>query len=142
MEGQELMFQDGRLLGLDKVLQFTDNLQQLPQLRNTNNRTIMTKFLRGGGIEGYILYPNYKHTTHPELVLLDPNDQIGLGKYVDIVDTDTGLLKGNYQIVDEDTKPLRTYDEIGFISDQEVIDNAYDTRLTFDKGLEQYKIMH
>ena len=134
MEGQELMFQDGRLLGLDKVLQFTDNLQQLPQLRNTNNRTIMTKFLRGGGIEGYILYPNYKHTTHPELVLLDPNDQIGLGKYVDIVDTDTGLLEGNYQIVDEDTKPLRTYDEIGFVSDQEVIDNAYDTRLTFDKG--------
>ena len=53
---------------------------------------------------------------------------------VDIVDTDAGLLKGNYQIVDEDTKPLRTYDEIGFVSDQEVIDNAYDTKLTFEEG--------
>lgn len=134
IKGKEIMFHNGNLIGQAKMFEFAQDLQRLSHLSNFNLNAINTKFLRGGGIEGYIVYPNAIHPDHPELVLFDPNDQLNVGKYVDIIDIPADTAESTYQLVSDEIEPLRTREDIRFVSDQEVLDNAFNTKTQFEAG--------
>ena len=134
IKGQQLTFADGNLTGLSKTYEFAQDLQNLPHLKNFNINAINTKFLRGGGIEGYLVFPNAIHPDHPELVIFDPNDQLNIGRYVDIIDTPAASAESNYTLIPAETEPLRTREDIRFVSDQEVLDNAFDKKVQLEKS--------
>lgn len=111
---------------------------------NKEPELVLNKFLRAGGIEGYINQPflSMKDTlTENErlaswITLFDPNDYAGIGKHVPIVKLDSGETIGQFQTVipGKDTPPLTKYEDLNLVSDQQVLDEAFENRLLYDKG--------
>jgi hypothetical protein len=106
-------------------------------ITDTPNKTLVTKFIRGGGIDGMIQHGhNFSYDNFPELMLFDPNDQMKIGRVTEIVDSTKELYdinKDQYKIVSPDEKPLRTVEEVNRNINQTKLDDAYSTRLNFQQ---------
>jgi hypothetical protein len=102
-----------------------------------SNKTLVTKFIRGGGIDGMIEHGhNMSYHNFPELMLIDPNDQMKIGRVTEIVDSTKELYdinKDQYKIVSPDEPPLRTVEEVNRNINQTKLDDAYSTRLNFQQ---------
>tara|TARA_R100000458_G_scaffold5219_1_gene4251 strand:+ start:1412 stop:8209 length:6798 start_codon:yes stop_codon:yes gene_type:complete len=100
----------------------------------------VTRMLRGGGIEAFVDNPNMWHGNFEEFILLDPNDQAGVGRAVDIIDIDEETYRlnpDNYSIIspaEQQLSPLRNYDEIDKNIKNTALDEAYDIRIDFETG--------
>jgi len=106
-------------------------------ITGTSNKTLVTKFIRGGGIDGAIeVGHNMNFHNFPELMLFDPNDQMKIGRVTEIVDSTKELYdinKDQYKIVSPDEPPLRTVEEVNRNINQTKLDDAYSTRLNFEQ---------
>lgn len=107
-------------------------------ITGSSNKTLVTKFIRGGGIDGAIqVNHNLSYNNFPELMLFDPNDQMKVGRVTEIVDSTKELYdinKDQYKIVSPDEPPLRTVEEVNRNINQTKLDDAYSTRLNFQQG--------
>ena len=110
------------------------------QINPTVTALDITRLMRGGGIEALVENPNMYFGNFEELMLLDPNDQAGVGKAIDIVDIDEAtynLNKNNYKLIKQaeaENNPLRNYEDIDKNIKQTSLDEAYDIRINFESG--------
>lgn len=109
---------------------------------NLEPEFVINKLLRAGGIEGYVSQPylSYRNFTEAErtssfITLFDPNDQAGIGKHTPIKPMEGRLPMGIFEIVIDDKKPpLTKYEDLRFVNDQSVLDEAFENRTLFNKG--------
>ena len=100
----------------------------------------VTRLMRGGGIEALIENPNANFHNFEELMLLDPNDQAGVGSAIEIIDIDEetyNLNRDDYKLISQseaENNPLRNYEDINKNIRQTSIDEAYDIRINFETG--------
>jgi GNAT superfamily N-acetyltransferase len=118
---------------------WVDRMRELVKtITGSSNKTLVTKFIRGGGIDGAIqVNHNLHYNNFPELMLFDPNDQMKVGRVTEIVDITKELYdinKDQYKIVSPDEPPLRTVEEVNRNINQTKLDDAYSTRLNFEQG--------
>lgn len=118
---------------------WVDRMRELVKtITGSSNKTLVTKFIRGGGIDGAIqVNHNLHYNNFPELMLFDPNDQMKVGRVTEIVDSTKELYdinKDQYKIVSPDEPPLRTVEEVNRNINQTKLDDAYSTRLNFEQG--------
>ena len=106
----------------------------------TISKLDVTRLMRGGGIEALIENPNANFHNFEELMLLDPNDQAGVGSAIEIIDIDEAtynLNRDNYKLItpgEAENNPLRNYEDIDTNLKQTSIDEAYDIRINFETG--------
>ena len=118
-----------------KILRYKTN-----QINPTVTALDITRLMRGGGIEALVENPNMYFGNFEELMLLDPNDQAGIGRAIDIVDIDEetyNLNRDNYKLIKQaeaENNPLRNYEDIDKNIKQTSLDEAYDIRINFESG--------
>jgi len=110
------------------------------QINPTVTALDITRLMRGGGIEALVENPNMYFGNFEELMLLDPNDQAGIGKAIDIIDIDEetyNLNRDSYKLISQsevENNPLRNYEDIDKNIKQTSLDEAYDIRINFESG--------
>ena len=84
---------------LDGKKYFTGNVQELSrELNNANTQGNVWEALRKSGIEGFVTGPT---NVQYEIVLLDPNDNLGIGKKLNIEDTTIQEFQSNQAKVNQ-----------------------------------------